>query len=249
MAEVGRTKTKPQRIGDYTSPLDLGVDVHLILKKACINLGLQCPDVNTADGRTFISTVASILSKRYKDFSLRDVHEAFELLVSRDLDSFLPKDKNGQPERNHYGNFSVDFVFGILSAYRKMKTSRAPAKVLLEVKESPEELWKNRTAFLSTVCTWVDEEFPKPYHRYDDYLYQQFIEWGLVPVAGFTILCDEYRIKKTTGKTTVMSDDSLRLQWTALINEAAKRIKAENKTLYQIVKEHELTRIAPYNGR
>ena len=64
---------------------------------------------------------ADILSKYYETFTLSDIKLAFEFLSVGILDEFLIKDKNGNPEKNHYQDFSVEYYTKILNAYRKYK--------------------------------------------------------------------------------------------------------------------------------
>ena len=68
-----------------------------------------------------------ILRKYYYSLSLSEVKIAFELGMTGQLDEYLPKDKNGHPDRNHYQSFSIEYVTKILNAY-KSKFSDVQAK-------------------------------------------------------------------------------------------------------------------------
>lgn len=60
-----------------------------------------------------------ILRKYYNGLALSEIKLAFELLMTGNLDDYLPKDSNGEPEKKHYQLFNVDFLTRILNAYRK----------------------------------------------------------------------------------------------------------------------------------
>lgn len=62
-----------------------------------------------------------ILSKYYQTLTLSDVKLAFEFLSVGFLDEFLPKDKYGHPEKNHYQDFSVEYYSKVLNAYKKYR--------------------------------------------------------------------------------------------------------------------------------
>ena len=46
---------------------------------------------------------------------------AFEMLSIGELDEFLPKNQ-GQPDKNHYQSFSVEFITRILKAFISLKS-------------------------------------------------------------------------------------------------------------------------------
>ena len=43
---------------------------------------------------------------------------AFEMSLTGELDDFLPKGRDGQPDRNHYQQFNAEYVCKILNAYK-----------------------------------------------------------------------------------------------------------------------------------
>ena len=69
-----------------------------------------------------------ILRKYYYTLSLSEIKTAFELGMTGQLDEYLPKDKNGHPDRHHYQSFSLDYVTKILNAYKR-KFSDVETKV------------------------------------------------------------------------------------------------------------------------
>ena len=43
---------------------------------------------------------------------------AFEMSLTGELDDFLPRGRDGQPDRNHYQQFNAEYVCKILNAYK-----------------------------------------------------------------------------------------------------------------------------------
>lgn len=62
--------------------------------------------------------IYEVLKMYYATMSLREVKMAFELLVTGELDAFLPKDGQGNPDRKHYQQFNVEYVSKVLNAYK-----------------------------------------------------------------------------------------------------------------------------------
>lgn len=58
-----------------------------------------------------------ILRSYYGRYTLQEVRLAFELAMIGELDEYLQKDRNGNPDKNHYQSFSVEYVIKILTAY------------------------------------------------------------------------------------------------------------------------------------
>lgn len=65
-----------------------------------------------------IVRLCEILKRYYDGFTIKDFRLAFEMSLTGELDEFLPKDRNGQPDRNHYQQFNADYVCKILNAYK-----------------------------------------------------------------------------------------------------------------------------------
>lgn len=64
-----------------------------------------------------------ILSKYYSDLTLGEIKNAFDMSLIGELDMYLPKNGNGEPDKGHYQSFSVEYVTKILNAYRKKRDS------------------------------------------------------------------------------------------------------------------------------
>lgn len=64
---------------------------------------------------------ADVVLKYFPNFSLKEVKLAFEFMAVGHLDEFLPKDRHGKPEKNHYQDFSMEYYSKILTAYKEYR--------------------------------------------------------------------------------------------------------------------------------
>lgn len=94
---------------------------------------------------------ASILKRYYPTFTIDDIIMAFELLVTGGLDAYLPKDMNGNPAKNHYQQFNVEYLSRILNAYRRergrviQKAQSAVPKPQCNVTSREKEFYRKQT--------------------------------------------------------------------------------------------------------
>lgn len=58
-----------------------------------------------------------LLKRYYSQLTLSEVKLAFELLITGELDDYLPKDRDGNAERKHYQQFNADYFAKVLNAY------------------------------------------------------------------------------------------------------------------------------------
>lgn len=61
-----------------------------------------------------------ILTKYYSNLTISEVKLAFEMALVGELDEYLPKNKDGEPDKAHYQEFSIEYVTKILNAYKKI---------------------------------------------------------------------------------------------------------------------------------
>lgn len=76
-----------------------------------------------------------ILAKYYPKMTFENVREAFEMCVMGGLDQCLPKDRDGNPDRNHYQSFSLEYIGKVLRAYEMKMTEERRAVLLSRPKE------------------------------------------------------------------------------------------------------------------
>jgi hypothetical protein len=88
--------------------------------------GTQAPD--------YILRICDIMLTYYGHLTLNEIKMAFELSFIGKLNEYLPKDKFGQPDNNHYQALSVDYIGKIVNAYLRYKSA-----FLLKMKDHMKE--------------------------------------------------------------------------------------------------------------
>jgi hypothetical protein len=149
------TKTPIAKIDDAK----LVENLSLLFKRIAIDVGYIIPQ-NENDWNYIQSRLLDILKRYYSDMTLADIKMAFELATIGELDEYLPKDKQGNLDKNHYQQFNADYFAKILKAYKQKqsdvidKAYKAIPKKNNEI--SPEQIrrfeiqrqWRNRYIFL-----------------------------------------------------------------------------------------------------
>lgn len=99
-------------------------DAKLVEKWKILMLGIA-RDVgisywNNPDAMRYpLTRTMDIVKRFYKNLTISDVKMAFELLLIGELDDFLPKGRDNQPDRNHYQELSLEYMTKVLNAYNK----------------------------------------------------------------------------------------------------------------------------------
>ena len=161
-------------------------NINLVKKTAqlfqfiAIDVGYNIPN-NENDWAYLQTRLLDILKKYYKYMTLAEVKLAFELAMTGDLDEYLPRDSQGNPDKKHYQQFNADYFGKILGAYKKRKNEvMAKAYQLLPAKQNKidpkyqkQRNEKNRLIFLRYkytgklslgiiddmfVCKWLQEK-------------------------------------------------------------------------------------------
>nr|UVN06285.1 MAG: hypothetical protein [Bacteriophage sp.] len=149
------TKTQISEIDDET----LVTKLANMLKYIAMDVGFIIPQI-TEDWQYIQARTLDILKRYYSNFTLSDIKLAFELATTGELDEFLPKDKQGNPDKNHYQQFNAEYLSKILNAYKRKqnvvidkafkvfpepKTTFTPAMIReFEIQRQ----WRNRYIFL-----------------------------------------------------------------------------------------------------
>ena len=102
-------------IAEYNAA-ELSAELAVALKWICKDVGYRSPDEN--DRQYLVIRTAEILKRYYAGLSLKDFRMAFEMSLTGELDDFLPRGRDGQPDRNHYQQFNAEYVCKILNAYK-----------------------------------------------------------------------------------------------------------------------------------
>lgn len=74
---------------------------------------------NENDWAYIQTRLVDILKRYYSNLTLADIKLAFELATTGELDEYLPRDSQGNPDKKHYQQFNADYFAKILGAYRK----------------------------------------------------------------------------------------------------------------------------------
>lgn len=83
-----------------------------------MDVGFRIPTEQN-DWAYMCTRLLDILKKYYSQMTLADIKLAFELATTGELNEFLPRDSNGNPDKNHYQQFNADYFAKILNAYRR----------------------------------------------------------------------------------------------------------------------------------
>lgn len=155
------TKTK-------ISEMDDGVLVSKtaqIFRFIAMDVGYIIPQ-NENDWAYIQTRLVDILKRYYSYLTLADIKLAFELATTGELDDYLPKDSQGNPDKKHYQQFNADYFAKILNAYRRKQNGviHKAYKALPEPKKelTPEEkryyhnqaVARCREVFLQYKYTW-----------------------------------------------------------------------------------------------
>lgn len=108
------TKTQICEIDDETLVAKTGQMFRFI----AMDVGFRIP-TEANDWAYMCTRLLDILKKYYSQMTLADIKLAFELATTGELNEFLPRDSNGNPDKNHYQQFNADYFAKILNAYRK----------------------------------------------------------------------------------------------------------------------------------
>lgn len=111
---VASTKKRISEIDDSVLVDKMGVTLTFISK----DIGYKIPD-DKSEWVYICTRLLDVTKKYYSGFSLSDIKLAFELLSTGELDSYLPKGSNGQPEKNHFQQFNIEYFCRVMNAYKE----------------------------------------------------------------------------------------------------------------------------------
>jgi hypothetical protein len=112
---VASTKKQIAEIDDETLIAKTGQMFRFI----AMDVGFIIPTENRDDWTYICTRLLDLLKRYYSQLTLSEVKLAFELLITGELDDYLPKDRDGNAERKHYQQFNADYFAKILNAYRR----------------------------------------------------------------------------------------------------------------------------------
>lgn len=100
------------------------------------------------------SRFTQLLLGYFHDLTLGEVKTAFEMLVFGELDTYLPTDNHGRPQREHYQSLSFEYCTRILKAYR-LRKNETGKKVVQQLEASREDEWTTERIQL-TMDAWME---------------------------------------------------------------------------------------------
>lgn len=112
----------------------------------CLDFGLNAP--SERDAKSVFASVFDVVDLYFDDLSFAEIKLAWRLLAVGELDNYLPKDRYGDPDKNHYGSLNVDYVTKVLKAYRKRKADMM-AKTTALLPDKPKVTPEHEKAFLN----------------------------------------------------------------------------------------------------
>lgn len=116
--------TTEKAISEFNSS-ELAKELAMALKWIAKDVGYRITDEGEYQYLTL--RTAEILKRYYGQMTMADFRMAFEMCITGELDDYLPKNRDGNAERNHYQQFNADYICKILNAYRARR-SRILAK-------------------------------------------------------------------------------------------------------------------------
>lgn len=102
-------------VNEYTAP-ELAAELSKALTWISKDVGYIIK--GDSDRQYLVIRTAEILKRYYPTFTMKDFRMAFEMSLSGELDDFLPKGRDGMPDKGHYQQFNAEYICKILNAYK-----------------------------------------------------------------------------------------------------------------------------------
>lgn len=107
-------------VAEYQTP-ELAAELKTALKWIAKDIGYRSTD--ESEMGYLVVRVVEILKRYYDGLTLNDFRMAFEMSITGALDDYLPRGRDGQPDRGHYQQFNAEYVCKILNAYRARRAA------------------------------------------------------------------------------------------------------------------------------
>ena len=93
-----------------------------MFKFIAIDVGYRIP-TDIVEWQYTCTRLVDVLKSYYSDLTLTEIKLAFEMGTVGKLNEWLPKDSQGNPDKNHYQQFNADYFAKIINAYRNKRNS------------------------------------------------------------------------------------------------------------------------------
>lgn len=212
-------------IAEYDG-VDLTIELANTLKWIAKDIGYR--DNDDADRQYLVVRTAEILKRYYAAFTMMDFRMAFEMSLTGELDEFLPKGRDGQPERNHYQQFNAEYICRILNAYKARR-----ARVLGKAQEVMPERELPIDPQVSLRCRNQNRQM-----CIDAYLWYKY--HGRLPDMGIVVEKLIYDVLAKIGLAETVA---------VTTNDQQEIINASIKELKSLGRDREANQIKKSNGR
>lgn len=138
-----------------------------MLNFIAMDVGYRKPE--EMEWRYLVTRIAEILRRYHSDLTTVDIKTAFELLIVGELDPYLPKNGNGEPDRAHYQAFNADYIAKVVTAYKKRQ-----GETIQKAREIPKETPKALEA--GTAQGWDKQGITR--RVYDEYVKTNRLNFG-----------------------------------------------------------------------
>lgn len=96
--------------------VEVAEELKTLFRYIAIDVGYKIPD-NKREWQYTETRLFDVLMRYFSQLTLADIKLAFELLAVGELNDYLPKDANKQPDGKHYQHFNAEYFSKILNAY------------------------------------------------------------------------------------------------------------------------------------
>lgn len=160
----------------------------LLLKYVSMDIGYNIPQDMTM--WNYVCTRAmDIIVRYYSDLTFRELKLAFELCSIGKLDEYLPKDKNGTPDRNHYQRMNAEYLAKVFNAFKRYKADtikrEKPNVTVVEKEISEDEKQALMQRYKNIVIEAIDKYKNDGAMPADDYDIGIIYDW--LTSRGFNI--------------------------------------------------------------
>lgn len=162
------------------------------LKWIAKDIGLR--DTESQDFKASIVRISQITKRYYPTLTIKDIKMAFELTVTGELNDYYPKDRNGNPDKDHYQNFNAEYFCKVVNAYRAKRASvirkaneQIEKPVLIEEKQP--EKWREETQkeLIQTIDDFARTgQINVPLDASVDLMYRELVKLGFAEPVEIT---------------------------------------------------------------
>lgn len=193
--------------------------LNILIPNICRDLGIKNWN-NPTEMQHAKTRFFQMIRRYYPNLTIQSIKIAFELLAVGQLDDFLPKDKNGNPDKNHYQEFSFEFYTRILNAYVK-KTSEVWSKAKLCLPKKEHQYSDEEIKTSHNIC--IDEIWKS----FEDYKTNK-TEPNFILEVNLNILIEKGLVEKAEASTQSVDKAYNRLLIDKYISKLAKKEMIDN---------------------